>query len=65
MSNLCHAGFFVFKVAYDFEQVEDRRGESVCVSLTGQTLETINVIIIKLGTVTASGIRMLQVLIIY
>ena len=39
-------------------------GVSVCVSLASNSLETIEVIIIKLGTVTASDMVMHHVLII-
>ena len=70
---MCHVFFVVFKVAYNFENLKiDEAKVSVCVgvclsmclSLASDSSETINVIIIKFGTVTTSDMRMLGVLII-
>ena len=58
---------FVFKVAYDLEKfkIDDIKVcLIVCVSLASDSLETIEVIIIKLGIGTASDMVMHHMLII-
>ena len=64
-----HCFVVVFKVLSKLWQMCYRRSRvcvcvCVCVSLASDSLETIKVIIIKLGTVTASDVRMHHVLII-
>ena len=63
--------FFVFKVISDFHKVNVDETSAcvcvcvcVCVSLASDSSETVEVIIIKLGTITASDMRIHHVLII-
>ena len=69
-----HSALILFSKAYDFQKVQDTRGQSLsvclcvclclCVSLASDSSETIEVIITKLSMVTASDMVMHHVLII-
>ena len=57
MGELHEKSVFVFKVLSDFENLnldKTRVCQSVCLSLASDSSETVEVIIIKLGTVTVS-----------
>ena len=60
---LDHLGVFVFKVVSEFDnfnldEIRVCEWECVCLSLASDSSETIEGILIKLGTVTASDMRM-------